>query len=572
MYEDAQPTAITPAEMKASQPTPLIRSEAVAPRTPSRLWKRNDAQTPSVARTVFVTVRSRVQEEAHPPRTAEEDGPWAAAPLARAAGIPMPGSRTKAFSSVERLLVGDGVTALRRREASHTTLFNLARGILAMPRKKQTPVDTTLSNYTVYTARDEVDRDFGEVVLYSASWCRHGEELRRYFDNHHVIHAYKDCEDPDIAEEAAKIVEEINSRFKSDVDRSALPVVRIKDRSFVRPTIPELEKVLLIEDTQARELFDVVVIGGGLSGTTAVRHSARLGLKSILLERNIILGKLGDLPWIARTESYPEGVEGRELAAQIRLDLEDNSEAVIVEGVNVKRLKRVGGLFEVSTDGAIYRTKSVILATGAVPGLLGAAGELSAHHRGLYYDPAHEREAGREKSCFVFGADLETYREALAIDAKDLLIIDPRRTVELPGPIAEELRIRGVELQHDCRVLEVRREGARLEAIKYVNEQSHKTYLREVEVGFVRLPNGFETRWLAPAISLDDSGRILATDLRTSWDGVFAIGDCTKRSDTDPEVSLHEGAVAADRVVQFLRGWTLQANLAEAKSDDEKGS
>lgn len=439
-----------------------------------------------------------------------------------------------------------------------------------MPRKKQTPVDTTLSNYTVYTARDEVDRDFGTVVLYSASWCRAGEELRRYFDNHHVIHAYKDCEDPETAEEAAKIVEEINLRFASDEHRSALPVVTIKDRSFVRPTIPELEKVLLIEDTQARELFDVVVIGGGLSGTTAVRHCARLGLKSILLERNIILGKLGDLPWISRTQSYPEGVEGRELAAQVRLDLEDNSEAVIVEGVNVKRLKRVGGLFEVSTDGAIYRTKSVIIATGALPGILGAAGEHSAHHRGLYYDPAHEREVGRGRSCVVIGADLETYREALAIDAKDLIVLDPRRTVELPAPIAEELERRGAELQHNCRVLEVRREGNALEAIKYVNEQSHKTYVREVEVGFVRLPNQFSTRWLAPAISLDDSGRILATDMRTSWDGVFAVGDCTKRSDTDPEVSIHEGAVAAELARRFLRGWTLADHVEDASAEDEK--
>lgn len=432
-----------------------------------------------------------------------------------------------------------------------------------MPRKKQTPVDTTLSNYTVYTARDEVDRNFGLVELYSARWCRHGEELRRYLDNHHVIHTYFDCEDEANAKKAHELADEHRFRFKTDHSDHALPVVRIKDRTFVRPTIAELEKVLLIEDTQARELFDVVIVGGGVSGTSAARDCARLGMKTILLERNIILGKLGDLPWIAHTPAFPEGIEGRELAMHMRLDLEDNSEAVVVEGVNVKRLKRIGGLFEISTDGAIYRTKSVVLATGAMPTLLGAAGERSAHHRGIYYDLEHDADSGKGKRCVIVGADDETYRLALRIDASELVIIDPRKEPSIPPVLHEELSVRGVVLQNECRVLEIRREGLELEAIKFVNEQSHKTYIREVDVAFVRLPNRFETRWLAPAINLDDTGRILSEELTSSWPGVFAIGDCTRRTDLAPEVSEHEGSVAAHLVRRFLHAWNIEMQISD---------
>ena len=434
-----------------------------------------------------------------------------------------------------------------------------------MPRKKQTPVDTTLSNYTVYTARDEVDRNFGLVELYSAQWCRHGEEIRRYLDNHHVIHTYYDCEDAESAEKARALADEHRFRFKTELSEHALPVVRIKDRTFVRPTIAELEKVLLIEDTQARELFDVVIIGGGVSGTSAARACARIGHKTILLERNIILGKLGDLDWVSHNPAFPEGVEGRELVMQMRLDLEENSDAIIVEGVNVKRLKRIGGLFEVSTDGAIYRTKSVILATGAYPTILGAAGERAAHHRGLYYDLEHDAHFAKEKKCVVVGADDETYRLALALDALEIVILDPRTKVELPPGIAEELSLRGVAVQDNCRVLEVRREGLGLEAVKYVNEETHKTYIREVDVGFVRLPNRFETRWLAPAISLDDTGRILSENLTTSWEGVFAIGDSTRRTDLAPEVSEHEGNVAAHLVSRFLAGWSITDQMVPPK-------
>jgi len=430
-----------------------------------------------------------------------------------------------------------------------------------MPRKKQTPVDTTLSNYTVYTARDEVDRDFGTVELYSAPWCRHGEKLKRYLDNHHVIHTYYDCDDPQNARRASALAEEHRFRFKTEQSENALPVVRIKDRTFVRPTIAELEKVLLIEDTQARELFDVVIVGGGVSGTTAARHCALLGLKTILLERNIVLGKLGDLPWIAHTASFPEGIEGRELAMHIRLDLEENSSAVVVEGVNVKRLKRIGGLFEVSTDGAIYRTRSVVLATGADPMLLNAAGERAAHHRGIYYDLEHDGGAARGRRTIVIGADDDMYRCALHLDASELMMIDLRSQATIAPALAEELSRREVSIQSHCRILEVRSSGVRLEAIKYVNEQSHKTYVREVEVALVRLANRFDTRWLAPAINLDDTGRILAEGFVTSWDGVFAIGDCARRTDLTPEASEHEGAVVSHFVDRFLEKWSLSNQI-----------
>ena len=430
-----------------------------------------------------------------------------------------------------------------------------------MPRKKQTPIDTTLSNYTVYTARDEVERDFGTVELYSASWCRHGEGLRRYLDNHHVIHTYFDCDESEHAERASKLAEDHRFRFKTEHSAHALPVVKIKDRTFVRPTIAELEKVLLIEDTQARELFDVVIVGGGVSGTTAARHCALLGMKTILLERNIILGKLADLPWIAHTASFPEGIEGRELAMHIRLDLEENSSAVIVEGVNVKRLKRIGGLFEVSTDGAIYRTRSVIIATGANPTILGAAGERAAYHRGIYYDLEHDRDAARGRRAVVVGADDETYRLALSLEASELTIVDPREKPTITPVLAEELNRREVALQRHCRILELRTAGSMLEAIKYVNEASHKTYVRDVEVAFVRLPNRFETRWLAPAISLDDTGRILSEGFVTSWEGVFAIGDCTRRTDLTPEASAHEGGVVAHFVERFLSEWSISDQL-----------
>ena len=426
-----------------------------------------------------------------------------------------------------------------------------------MPRKKQTPLDTTLSNYTVYTARDEVDRDFGTVELYSTLWCRHGEEIRRYLDNHHVIHTYYDCDDEHHAERAAKIASDHKFRFKTDHADHALPVVRIKDRTFVRPTIAELEKVLLIEDTQARELFDVVIIGGGVSGATAARHCALLGLKTILLERNIILGKLADLPWIAHTASFPDGIEGRELAMHMRLDLEENSSAIIVEGVNVKRLKRIGGLFEVSTDGAIYRTRSVILATGANPTILGAAGERGAYHRGIYYDLEHDRDAARGRRVVVIGADDETYRLALRLEATELSIIDLRPKTDLAPVLTEELAAREVTAQNNSRILEMRSSATALEAIKYVNEATHKTYIRETDVAFVRLPNRFETRWLAPAINLDDTGRILSDSFRTTWDGVFAIGDCTRRTDLTPHASEHEGAVAAHFAQRFLASWSI---------------
>jgi thioredoxin reductase len=64
----------------------------------------------------------------------------------------------------------------------------------------------------------------------------------------------------------------------------------------------------------------------------------------------------------------------------------------------LKRLKELGNLYEISTDGAIYRTKAVILSLGAHLLSFGIAGENEFLGRGVYIDPMSDAKYAKGKT------------------------------------------------------------------------------------------------------------------------------------------------------------------------------
>jgi hypothetical protein len=207
--------------------------------------------------------------------------------------------------------------------------------LAVMPRKKVV-VDKNqkLSAYTVYTAKDEIDRDFGQVTLYTARYDEEGKKLSRYFDNHHVFYKLRYIEDNDV-------VSELNSLFENTkIENHEIPTVVIGGKTLVRPSVNEIEKLLMIEDTQARELYDVVIVGAGVTGISAALTAHMRGLRTLVIERTRILNSLESKPIVQTEIDHPQGIEGQDLAFRLRDAMEDRQEVVLVEGVFAKEVKR----------------------------------------------------------------------------------------------------------------------------------------------------------------------------------------------------------------------------------------
>ena len=64
--------------------------------------------------------------------------------------------------------------------------------------------------------------------------------------------------------------------------------------------------------------YDMVIIGGGPAGLTAGLYAARVGLKSVLLERGVFGGQIVNARLVENYPGFPEGISGAELGEFMR--------------------------------------------------------------------------------------------------------------------------------------------------------------------------------------------------------------------------------------------------------------
>src|SRR3990167_7469408 len=120
------------------------------------------------------------------------------------------------------------------------------------------------------------------------------------------------------------------------------------------------------------QIFDTIIIGGGAAGIAAAIYTVRKNLKVLMLTKNIG----GQAALSGDVENYPgfTMITGADLAKQFRQELMtfENMGLWIKEGVEVNDLGGADPDFSVKTsDGQVYHGKTVIIASGRNPRMLG---------------------------------------------------------------------------------------------------------------------------------------------------------------------------------------------------------
>ena len=114
-----------------------------------------------------------------------------------------------------------------------------------------------------------------------------------------------------------------------------------------------------------KDLYDIVIVGGGPAGMTAAIYAARADKKVVLFEKNIIGGQMVNSPLV---ENYPgfEKISGEELGFKMQEQVEDLGVEIIFG--EVVKIVDNSSEYIVCTrvDDEVYacRAKTVILANG----------------------------------------------------------------------------------------------------------------------------------------------------------------------------------------------------------------
>jgi NADH-dependent peroxiredoxin subunit F len=356
--------------------------------------------------------------------------------------------------------------------------------------------------------------------------------------------------------------------FKAEVDARqvlAVPTVFLNGEPFGSGRM-ELEQIVAKLDSgadakaaaklEAKEPFDVLVVGGGPAGAASAIYTARKGLRvGVAAER--FGGQVLDTMGIENFISIPY-TEGPKLAAQLESHVKENE----VDIMNLQRAEKLipasreGGLHEVVlANGARLKAKTVILSTGARWRQMGVPGEDEYRNKGVAYCPHCDGPLFKGKRVAVIGggnSGVEAAIDLAGIVAHVTLIeydSQLRADAVLQRKLASLPNVKIVTSALTTRV-----NGAeKVTGLTYKDRNSGDEHDIELEGIFVQIGLVPNTEWLKDSIALTPHGEI-EIDARgeTSQPGIFAAGDATTVPYKQIVIAMGAGSTAALSAFDYL--------------------
>ena len=303
------------------------------------------------------------------------------------------------------------------------------------------------------------------------------------------------------------------------------------------------------EKVSARAPFDVLIVGGGPAGAAAAVYAARKGIRTgVVAER--FGGQVLDTMAIENYISV-HATDGPKLAAA----MEQHVREYDVDIMNLQRAEALipatnGGLTEIRlASGAVLKSKTVILTTGARWREMNVPGEQEYRGRGVAYCPHCDGPLFKGKRTAVIGGGNSGVEAAidLAGIVAHVTLLEFDSTLRADAILQKKLfSLANVTVITSALTTEVTGNGEKVSGLTYKDRVSGELRNIALEGIFVQiglLPN---TDWLKGTLALSPRGEI-EVDARgqTSLPGVFAAGDATTVPYKQIIIATGEGAKAA---------------------------
>lgn len=303
-----------------------------------------------------------------------------------------------------------------------------------------------------------------------------------------------------------------------------------------------------------KNLYDVIIIGGGPAGYTAALYTVRSGFSTLVIEKMAAGGQMNETTQIDNYPGFDEGIDGFSLG----MKMQRGAERFGAETLNaqVMSVQLHGAIKEIETDDGIYMARAVIIATGAGHKHLGLENEQDLVGKGVAYCAACDGMFYRGKTVAVVGGGNSAAADALVLSriAKKVHVIHRRDALRATQVYHEPLmRAENVEFHWNSEVSRLLSEGKLTGAVLKDVHSGEESAL-ELDGLFISIGREPATQLFTGQLELDHSGYIVAGEsTETSVPGVFAVGDVRTKSVRQIITAAADGAVAAHYVEEYLK-------------------
>ena len=378
-----------------------------------------------------------------------------------------------------------------------------------------------------------------EVRVYTTTQCPYCRMVKAFLERRKIpfteINVSKDTK-------AAAEMIEISGQ-------NGVPVTVAGDRIIVGFDAQALNEVFGAET--AIDTYDVVILGAGPAGLAAAVYTARKLLKTLVITENI--GGQALESWAIENYMGYRMITGEDLMQKFEEQVKELHIQVELDGVT--GVSRDGSSFTVKTaTDRSFGAKSLIVATGKHPKMLGIEGEDRFIGRGLSICATCDGPLFRGKNVAVVGGGNSALQTAIEMSkiAKTVHLIV--RSQVRCDEILKEIYEKKENILTHANVEVSRLYGDQfLTGIGIRHRDTGEEAKLDVDGVFLEigwLPN---TEFLAGFLPLNPAGEVVIDEnCHTSVPGVFAAGDVTSVKGKQIIIAAGEGAKAALEVYEYL--------------------
>lgn len=301
--------------------------------------------------------------------------------------------------------------------------------------------------------------------------------------------------------------------------------------------------------------YDVIIIGGGPAGLSAGIYTARSRLKSLLIEKEIIGGKIVNAGLVENYPGFPEGINGYELTQLMHQQATRFGLKTLTAEVTGLKLSKKQKI--VTTNEGDFTTKTIIIASGSKEQTLGVPGEQEFTGRGVSYCATCDAALFVGLPVAVLGGGNAAVYEALQLAkfASSVILVHRRQELRATRIVQEQAFAEPkIRFLWNTVVESIDGEDT-VKGLKLRNVLTGEKSSLEVAGVFVAVGFKPNTDYLKELLPLDEAGYIITNEkMETSIPGVLAAGDVRSNSIRQVVSAAGDGATAAIYAERYLTG------------------
>ncbi len=299
--------------------------------------------------------------------------------------------------------------------------------------------------------------------------------------------------------------------------------------------------------------FDVVILGGGPAGFSAGIYTARGNVSTAILDVSMLGGQPSNY---LELENYPAFMKigGFDLMEKF----EEHADMFGVQKFPMQEIESVDLVSSpkiIRTKEAEFRAKSVIIATGAKPMKLGVKGEEEFIGRGVSYCAVCDGAFYKDKVVAVVGGGNSAVEEAIYLTkfASKVYIIHRRDELRADKIIQDRAtKNEKIEFVLNSVVCEIQGQDL-VNNLILKNAKTDEMFNLAVDGVFPYIGITPNVENISGQITQDKAGFIITDEtMKTSIDGVFAIGDVRKTPLRQVITAASDGAIAGVYAVKYI--------------------